>query len=75
MLSKSNKSIYSIEIDALGKKFDTTYHQAVITGNDPDKENNIILDVLQKGYIYIDKVIRPAMVKVNINEKGEENNE
>lgn len=63
------------EIESLGKEFDPKYHQAVLTDNDINKENNIILDVLQKGYIYIDKVIRPAMVKVNIIEKGEDNNE
>ncbi|HOO67847.1 MAG TPA: nucleotide exchange factor GrpE [Bacilli bacterium] len=64
------------EIEALGKTFDPIYHQAVITDSDETKENNTILDVLQKGYIYIDKVIRPAMVKVNIiNKEGEDNNE
>lgn len=63
------------EIDALGKEFDPAYHQAVITDSDNTKENNVVLDVLQKGYIYIDKVIRPAMVKVNIINKGEDNNE
>ena len=57
------------EIEALGKEFDPRYHQAVLTDNVSDKGNNIILDVLQKGYMYKDKVIRPAMVKVNI--KGE----
>ena len=63
------------EIESIGKTFDPNYHQAVLTGNDDNKNNNEITDVLQKGYIYIDKVIRPAMVKVNINEKGEDNNE
>lgn len=63
------------EIEALGKEFDPKYHQAVLTDNDTTKDNNIVLDVLQKGYIYIDKVIRPSMVKVNINDKGEDNNE
>jgi molecular chaperone GrpE len=63
------------EIEALGKEFDPKFHQAVLTDNDINKENNIIVDVLQKGYIYIDKVIRPSMVKVNINNKGEDNNE
>ena len=61
------------EIEALGKEFDPRYHQAVLTDNVSDKGNNIILDVLQKGYMYKDKVIRPAMVKVNI--KGEDNHE
>lgn len=61
------------EIEALGKEFDSRYHQAVLTDNVSDKDNNIILDVLQKGYMYKDKVIRPAMVKVNI--KGEDKHE
>ena len=53
------------EIESLGKEFDPRYHQAVLTDNVSDKDNNIILDVLQKGYMYKDKVIRPAMVKVS----------
>ena len=61
------------EIEALGKEFDPRYHQAVLTDNVSDKGNNIILDVLQKGYMYKDNVIRPAMVKVNI--KGEDKHE
>jgi molecular chaperone GrpE len=28
-------------------------------------EPNMVLEVLQKGYLYKDKVIRPAMVKVS----------
>jgi len=63
------------EIESLNKEFDPTYHQAVLTDSVSDKANNIILDVLQKGYMYKDKVIRPAMVKVNINEKGEDKHE
>ena len=38
---------------------------AVLTENNNEKENNIVLEVLQKCYIYHDKLIRPAMVKVN----------
>ena len=33
--------------------------------SDPNKEKEIILEVYQKGYMLKDKVIRPAMVKVN----------
>ena len=39
--------------------------EAVLTDHDETKEENIVLDCLQKGYTYKDKVIRPAMVKVN----------
>jgi molecular chaperone GrpE len=58
------------EIDALNKEFDPTYHQAVLTDNIDSVGDNIVIEVLQKGYTYKDKIIRPAMVKVNIN-KGE----
>lgn len=53
------------EIDSLDKKFDPKYHQAVMKESDPNKEKEIILEVYQKGYMLKDKVIRPAMVKVN----------
>lgn len=53
------------EIESLGKEFDPTYHQAVMKESIPDKESGIVLEVFQKGYMYKDRVIRPAMVKVN----------
>lgn len=53
------------EIECLNEQFDPTYHQAVLTDKDETYESGIILEVLQKGYIYKDKVIRPSMVKVN----------
>lgn len=53
------------EIDAEGIEFDPTVHQAVLMEHDENKPHGVILEVLQKGYIYKDKVIRPAMVKVN----------
>ena len=53
------------EIEALDKEFDPTYHQAVMTEKVDGKESNMVIEVLRKGYIYKDKVIRPAMVKVS----------
>ena len=53
------------EIEAFGKEFDPTYHQAVMKESNKDKKSGIILEVFQKGYMYKDRVIRPAMVKVN----------
>lgn len=54
-----------VEMDCLDKKFDPAYHQAVVTGKDETKESEIILEVLLKGYMYKDKILRTAMVKVN----------
>ena len=53
------------EIEAEGLEFDPTYHHAVLTDHDENKPAGVVLEVLQKGYMYKDRVIRPAMVKVN----------
>lgn len=53
------------EIECLGKEFDPKFMDAILTESIIEEEPNIVLDVLQKGYMYNDKVIRPAMVKVN----------
>ena len=53
------------EIDVDGKEFDPTIAEAVLVEEDKTKPANVVLEVLQKGYKYKDKVIRPAMVKVN----------
>ena len=52
-------------IDGNNKPFDPTYHQAVMTDKKDGVEQGMILEVLQKGYLLKDKVIRPAMVKVS----------
>ena len=53
------------EIDALNKEFDPSFHQAVMTEEKEGINSNIVIEVMQKGYTYKDKVIRPAMVKVS----------
>lgn len=53
------------EIEALGKEFDPTKMEAIMTTNILEEEQNVVVEVMQKGYMYNDKVIRVAMVKVN----------
>ena len=53
------------EIECLGLEFNPEVHQAVLTDHIEGKKDNEIIEVMQKGYTYKDKVIRPAMVKVN----------
>lgn len=52
-------------IDGANKPFDPTYHNAVLTEAREGIEEGMVLEVLQKGYLYKGKVIRPAMVKVS----------
>ena len=53
------------EIDALNKEFDHTYHQDFLSEKVEGVKPNIVVEVLQKGYMYKDKVIRHTMVKVS----------
>lgn len=53
------------EIKADGEKFDPTLHQAVqsVPAENDDQKGHVV-QVLQKGYVYKDRVLRPAMVVV-----------
>jgi len=53
------------EIDALGKEFDPALHNAVAMDKKEGVKSGTITEVLQKGYMYKDRVLRTAMVKVN----------
>ncbi|GAA0457447.1 nucleotide exchange factor GrpE [Alkalibacillus silvisoli] len=53
------------EVEAEGAQFDPQKHQAVMQVSEEGYESNQIIEVLQKGYQLKDRVIRPAMVKVN----------
>lgn len=53
------------KIECIGKVFDPNYHNAVLVGNEPDKEDGIVLEEYQEGFIYKDKVIRHSVVKIN----------
>lgn len=53
------------EIKCNGLEFDPSKMDAVMTEKDEKLPAGVVLEVLQKGYTYKDKVIRVAMVKVN----------
>ncbi|USK69265.1 nucleotide exchange factor GrpE [Peribacillus asahii] len=52
-------------IEAVGQEFDPHLHQAVMQVQDENFGSNIVVEEFQKGYKLKDRVIRPAMVKVN----------
>ena len=52
-------------IDALDQPFDPSYHQAVMKESKDGVEAGIVIEEFQKGYIYKDRLLRPAMVKVS----------
>lgn len=52
-------------IETIGKEFDPHIHHAVMQEENENEASNTVIEELQKGYILNDRVIRPAMVKVN----------
>ena len=54
--------------DSVGIEFDPDMHDAMLTRAEDDKDNNIILEEFEKGYMIGKKVLRHAKVIVNITE-------
>lgn len=69
MVAKQLDDILSAEglsvIKTVGETFDPNMHYAVMTDNNIELGDDIIVEQLQAGYMFKEKVIRPAMVKVN----------
>ena len=53
------------EIEADGKPFDHNTMQALMQEKQDGVESGIVLEVLQKGYMLKDRILRPALVKVS----------
>ena len=51
-------------IDRLGEKFDPNLENAILQGTEDEGEPGTVCQVLQKGYLIGDRVLRHAMVKV-----------
>lgn len=51
-------------IEAVGKEFDPSFHNAVMHVEDENLGENVVAAELQKGYMYRDTVVRHSMVQV-----------
>lgn len=53
------------EIDCKDKEFDPNFMQSIMVEKKEGVKPNIVIDVLQKGYMLKDRVLRAAMVKIS----------
>ena len=68
--SLSSAGIKAIEFN--DKSFDPEKHEAISVIEDDTLEQNTIIDVVQKGYTIMDRILRPA--KVVVSKKSKKNN-
>jgi molecular chaperone GrpE len=63
-----------IKINALGESFDANYHQAMFEKETKEYEEGKVCEIVQEGYKFHDRLLRPVLVGVakNIKEKKEE---
>jgi len=52
--------------NALGEIFDPSRHEAVMQKSEPEQQENVVLEELQKGYTLNGRVIRPSKVIINM---------
>ncbi len=52
------------QVDPLGEKFDPERHQAISMIDVESAESNTVVEVMQKGFLLNDRLVRPAMVVV-----------
>ena len=63
-LTKTLEDMGVKEIEAEGIEFNPDFHNAVMHVEDDSLGENVVAEVLQKGYTYKDSVVRHSMVKV-----------
>ena len=64
------------KIDALGNPFDANLHQAMFEKPTEEYEPGVVCEIVQDGYTFHDRLLRPAMVGISQKqEKLEEKND
>jgi molecular chaperone GrpE len=53
------------EIASLDEPFDPNFHEAVSSAPVPGKEANMVVQALEKGYMYQDRLLRPSKVVIS----------
>lgn len=62
-------------IDSLGRRFDPSVHDAVATDAGHDQVSHVVVEELQRGYLFRNRLLRPALVKVSTHAADEPSSE
>ncbi len=64
MLNQVFERFKLVEVNPQGERFDPSKHEAMAAQESSEHEPNTVINVIQKGYLLHDRVLRPAMVVV-----------
>jgi molecular chaperone GrpE len=70
MFAEALKKYGVTEIEALGKSFDPQFHEAIAQEPSANGPSNLVTRELEKGYMYKDRLLRPAKVIVSTAAKS-----
>src|SRR5512135_275200 len=62
-------------MDAVGKHFDPHLHEALVRLETAEQEENIVVQELRRGYLFNNRLLRPAQVAVSTRPRARETNE
>ncbi len=54
-----------VEVNPVGEKFNPAFHEAISMLPSPEFEANMVMNVVQKGYLLNERVVKPALVVVS----------
>lgn len=62
-----------VELNPIGQPFDPRFHEALARQEREDLTEEVVVEVMQKGYLLNEKLLRPAMVVVGVpGQSGDE---
>ena len=65
MFSSMFEKFKIVELNPKGEKFNPSFHEAISMLPSPDFAANTVMDVVQKGYLLNERVVKPALVVVS----------
>jgi molecular chaperone GrpE len=64
-----------VPMDAVGKHFDPHLHEALVRLESAEQEENLVVQELRRGYLFNDRLLRPAQVAVSTRPRARETSE
>jgi molecular chaperone GrpE len=64
-----------VPMDTVGQRFDPHLHEALVRLETADQEENLVVQELRRGYLFNDRLLRPAQVAVSTRPRGRETSE